>query len=244
MGDPRAIVVMPTYNEAESLPVIVGALLRDHPHLHILVVDDASPDGTGAIADALAAENARVQVLHRSRKEGLGPAYLAGFRFALAQGFGAVIEMDADGSHRSADLGALIAGLDQNGLVIGSRWIRGGGTRNWPLWRRALSRGGNAYARILLRSSVRDATSGFRAYRAATLRAILDEGAIASSGYCFQIDMTRRAQRTGDTITESPILFIERELGVSKMGLRIVAEAVARVPLWGWEERSWRRMAR
>lgn len=240
----ETVVVIPTYNEVESLPKTLELLFRSNSSVHVLIVDDASPDGTGEVAQALAESDPRIQVLHRKRKQGLGPAYLEGFRLALDHGYRAIVEMDADGSHQASDLAAILALLEQHGLAIGSRWVPGGQTQHWPLWRRALSRGGNAYVRALLRLPVRDSTSGFRAYRAETLRSILDQEGISSSGYCFQIDMTRRAQRVGAEIAEAPICFREREFGVSKMRGRIVLEAIARVPLWGWEELLQRRRAR
>lgn len=231
----RVLVVIPTYDEAENIGATVAAVLDAAPAAHILVVDDASPDGTGAIADAIAAADPRVAVLHRAGKEGLGRAYVAGFHRALDEGFEVIVELDADGSHPPAELPALLAALERDprvGLAIGSRWVPGGSVVDWPLGRRLLSRGGNAYARRMLRLGVRDVTAGFRAYRADVLRALpLDE--IDSRGYCFQIDMTLRTLDAGWRVAEHPIAFRERVAGRSKMSRAIVAEAMLKVTGWG-----------
>jgi dolichol-phosphate mannosyltransferase len=231
---PRVLVITPTYDEAGSLADTVSAILSATPDSHVLVVDDASPDGTGAIADGLAAADPRVTVLHRPGKQGLGRAYVAGFRVALERGYDVVVEMDADGSHPASALPALVAALDDPrvGLAIGSRYVPGGGLADWAAGRRLLSRAGNAYARALLRLGVRDVTAGYRAYRADVLRD-LPLGEIDSRGYCFQIDMTRRTLDAGWRIVERPIEFRERTAGRSKMSKAIVIEAMVRVTGWG-----------
>lgn len=234
MSAPKVLVVTPTYDEAGSIAATVGAILAASPESHVLVVDDASPDGTGAIADDLAAADPRVSVLHRPGKQGLGRAYVAGFRQALDRGYDVIVEMDADGSHPASALPALVAALDDPavGLAIGSRYVPGGGLADWAAGRRLLSRGGNAYARFMLRLGVRDVTAGYRAYRADVLRGLpLDE--IDSRGYCFQIDMTRRTVDAGWRIVERPIEFRERTAGRSKMSRAIVVEAMWRVTVWG-----------
>lgn len=232
---PRVLVVTPTYDEAGSLAATVAAITVAAPGVDILVVDDASPDGTGAIADGLAAADSRVSVLHRAGKEGLGRAYVAGFRVALDRGYDVVIEMDADGSHPASALPALLDALTADpatGLAIGSRYVPGGGLADWAAGRRLLSRAGNAYARFMLRLRVRDVTAGYRAYRADVLRALpLDD--IDSRGYCFQIDMTLRTLDAGWRIVERPIEFRERTAGRSKMNRGIVVEAMLRVTVWG-----------
>lgn len=235
MSDRRVLVVMPTYNERQSLSATVSSVLERNLGVQILIVDDASPDGTGVLADALAQEQLDIDVLHRQAKEGLGPAYVAGFRWALERDFDAIVEMDADGSHRASDLESILDRLADSDVVIGSRWVPGGGTSNWSVSRRVLSRGGNSYVRWMLRIQVRDSTSGFRAYRAGVLRRLLAKE-VASSGYCFQIDMTRRALADRALITEVPIIFVEREHGTSKMNGAIVVEAVVRVGLWAAED--------
>ena len=232
-GQPGAVVVIiPTYNERENLKLIVSRVHASVPGAEILVVDDGSPDGTGEIADKLAAADKRIQVLHRQGKSGLGSAYLAGFAVALERGFDVLVEMDADGSHDPAELPMLLAALEQADLVLGSRWVPGGTVRNWPKSREILSRGGNAYARLMLGIGVHDATGGYRAYKAGTLRAIsLDQ--VQSQGYCFQIDLALRVYQAGLTITEVPITFTERTRGASKMSRAIIAEALWRVTQWG-----------
>jgi dolichol-phosphate mannosyltransferase len=230
-------VIIPTYNERESLPRIVPAVLAAVSGVEILVADDNSPDGTGALADELAAQEPRVHVLHRAGKEGLGAAYLAGFAWALDRGYDTVVEMDADGSHRPQDLPRLLAATAKADLVLGSRWVPGGGVVNWPKSREVLSRGGNSYARWMLRIPLRDSTGGFRAFRADTLRAV-DLGSVDSQGYIFQVDLAVRALQQGLRVVEVPITFIERVHGTSKMSRTIVGEAMWRVTVWGMRMRG------
>jgi dolichol-phosphate mannosyltransferase len=225
-------VVIPTYNERDNLELIVSRVRAAVPSADILVVDDNSPDGTGEIADKLAASDSRVHVLHRPGKAGLGAAYIAGFTWGLENGYSALVETDADGSHDPADLPKMLAALEDADLVIGSRYVPGGTTVNWPKSRELLSRGANIYASIMLGVGVHDATAGYRAYRAETLRAIgLDE--VESQGYCFQIDLTLRTAQEGFAIREVPITFTERARGASKMSRAIVVEALVRVAQWG-----------
>jgi dolichol-phosphate mannosyltransferase len=226
------LVVLPTYNELESLPVVLERLFAHNPEVHVLIVDDASPDGTGELADRLAKADARIQVLHREAKNGLGAAYIGGFRLGLSQGFEYLIEMDADGSHRSEDLVNLIEASTRADLVIGSRWVRGGAVENWAWHRVALSRFGNLYARAMLGANIRDMTAGFRVFRA-DLVAKLIETEVASAGYSFQIEMAWRASKLGAEITEVPITFVEREFGSSKMSSAIVREALWLITRWG-----------
>ncbi|GII78065.1 dolichol-phosphate mannosyltransferase [Sphaerisporangium rufum] len=229
----RVLVIVPTYNERENLPVTVGRLRAAVPDAHILVADDNSPDGTGAIADELAAADDHVHVLHRAGKQGLGAAYIAGFRWGLAEGYDVLVEMDADGSHGAEDLPRLLEAMGGGAdLVIGSRWVPGGRLVNWPRSREALSRGANTYVRLLLGVPVHDATAGFRAYRAGTLEKIdLDD--VQSQGYCFQVDLTLRTVRAGLRVAEVPITFVERTAGASKMSRAVFAEALWRVTVWG-----------
>jgi dolichol-phosphate mannosyltransferase len=228
----RVAVIIPTYNEAENLEPIVARVRSAVPDADVLIADDNSPDGTGDIADKLALTDDHVHVLHRPGKQGLGAAYLAGFGWALDRGYGAMVEMDADGSHDPAELPSLLAALEDADLVVGSRWVKGGTVSNWPRSRELLSRGGNAYARVMLGLSVHDATGGYRAYRAATLNDIALH-TVTSQGYCFQIDLTLRAARARKKIVEVPITFTERTHGSSKMSRAIVAEALWRVTVWG-----------
>ena len=228
----QVAVIIPTFNEAENVEEIVGRVRASVPDADVLVADDSSPDGTGEIADKLAAADDHVHVLHRPGKQGLGAAYLAGFGWALDRGYGAVVEMDADGSHDPAELPALLSALADADLVVGSRWVSGGTVRNWPRSRELLSRGGNAYARVMLGLTVHDATGGYRAYRAATLNDI-GLHSVRSQGYCFQIDLTLRAVRAGKKVVEVPITFTERAHGNSKMSRAIVAEALWKVTEWG-----------
>ena len=224
------VVCLPTYNERENLEPMVGALREVlPPGSQILVVDDSSPDGTGAIADRLAAEHEGVEVLHRARKEGLGPAYLAGFARALELGAELVFEMDCDFSHDPRDVGRLAAAVEDADLVLGSRYVAGGGTENWGLLRRLVSRLGSLYAQVLLGLPVRDLTGGFKCYRREVLERI-GLGAIRSRGYAFQIETTYRAARAGFRVVEVPITFVDREVGGSKMSNAIVVEAVWKVP--------------
>jgi dolichol-phosphate mannosyltransferase len=239
----RVVVIVPTYNEVDNLEPAVSAIHAAAPELHILVVDDVSPDGTGELADRLAASDPRITVLHHGARAGLGAAYLAGFGVALAAGFDILIEMDADGSHPASALPALIARLDapdHADLVIGSRRVPGGGFVDWPAARRLLSRAGNFYARRALRIRVMDATAGFRAYRAGVLRS-LDLAGVESRGYCFQIDMTLRVLDAGYRVAEVPIIFTDRQRGTSKMSSGIVLEAMWRVTQWGFARRFSRR---
>jgi dolichol-phosphate mannosyltransferase len=224
----RACVVMPTYDERENLPEIVPAVLGASPLLDVLVVDDDSPDGTGVVADALAAHEPRVRVLHRRRKQGLGPAYLAGFDVALHAGYGRILEMDADFSHDPAALPSLLAVSRDADLVLGSRYVPGGGTLHWGLGRRLLSRGGNLYARAVLGARIRDLTGGFKCFRREVLERIHLE-TVATTGYAFQIELTFRALRAGFRVVEIPILFADRRVGRSKMTRAIVLEALWRV---------------
>ena len=224
-------LVLPTYNEAENLkPLVEAAGAKLPPGARILVVDDSSPDGTGEIADRLAGAHENVEVLHRSRKEGLGPAYIAGFRAALAGGAGLVLEMDADFSHDPAYLPRLLEAAKRADVVLGSRYVEGGGVSDWGPLRRVVSRGGSAYARLVLGVEVRDLTGGFKCFRREVLEAI-DLDAISTRGYAFQVEMTYRAIRHGFRVVEVPIVFRERRVGSSKMDLGIVAEAVWRLPL-------------
>ncbi|WP_028046367.1 polyprenol monophosphomannose synthase [Cellulomonas sp. URHE0023] len=243
----RVLVIVPTYNEAQNLPIALDRLRTHVPEADVLVVDDGSPDGTGQLAEDLAALEAagsglrRVHVMHRSGKLGLGTAYIAGFRWALERSYDVVVEMDADGSHRAEDLPTILDAVQDADLVLGSRWVPGGAVLNWPLSRHVLSRGANIYTRVMLGIPLGDATGGFRAYRASLLRdLVLDD--IASQGYCFQVDMAWRSVRQGARVREVPITFVEREIGTSKMSRAIVAEALVSVTRWGIAERS-RRVA-
>lgn len=238
-GIGRVLVIVPTYQERENLPLIVARVRAAEPGAHILVADDNSPDGTGAVADELAAGDDNVHVLHRASKEGLGAAYIAGFRWGLERGYGTLVEMDADGSHQPEELPKLLAALQTADVALGSRWVRGGTVRNWPKSREALSRTANAYARLLLGIPVRDATGGYRAYRARVLRSF-DLDAVRSQGYCFQIELTLRSLRTGFRVVETPIEFVERQHGASKMSRAIVLEALWRVTVWGVQARTGR----
>ncbi len=233
----RVVVVIPTYDEAENLAWIVGRLRAAEPDVDVMVVDDASPDGTGRIADDLAREDPAVRVVHRPGKAGLGAAYLHGFREALAAGYDVVGEMDADGSHQPEQLHRLLDALDEADLVIGSRWVPGGAVVNWPLSRKALSVGGNIYVRLLLDVPVRDATAGYRLFRRAALEKI-DLDSVRSTGYVFQTDLTRRAVRAGLRVREVPIEFVERVRGESKMDRQVATESLRRITRWGVAERA------
>lgn len=224
----KALVVLPTYNEAGTIREVVQRTLGSTPDADVLVVDDNSPDGTGRIAGEIAAQNPRVRVMHRPGKGGLGPAYLAGFADGLARGYDALIEMDSDLSHDPADVARLVEAAGSADLVIGARYIPGGGVRNWPKRREYLSRGGNLYARLLLGFRLTDATSGFRCYRRAVLETLPLER-IRSEGYTFQIEMAWRAWIAGFRVAEIPIVFTERREGASKMSRRIVFEALGKV---------------
>ena len=226
-------LVLPTYNEAENIEPFVAAVRDKLPaSARVLIVDDGSPDGTGEIADRLAAADDGLRVLHRPRKEGLGPAYIAGFREALAAGAERIVEMDADFSHQPAYLPRLLEATERADLAVGSRYVDGGGVRDWGALRRAISRGGNTYARAVLGRGVgvNDLTGGFKCFRREVLEAI-DLDTIGSRGYAFQIELTYRAVQLGFTVAEVPIVFRERRAGASKMGGAIVAEAIWRVPL-------------
>ncbi|WP_431874618.1 polyprenol monophosphomannose synthase [Micromonospora marina] len=235
-GVGRVLVVIPTYNEADNVRRIVARVREAAPSVDVLVADDNSPDGTGAIADTLAAGDPRVHVLHRAGKEGLGAAYLAGFAWARRRGYDAVVEMDADGSHAPEDLPALLHAARDADVVIGSRWTRGARVLNWPWRRLLLSRVGNLYARLALGMPVSDATGGYRVYRSSALDAI-DLESVRSQGYAFQVELSRLAHRAGVRIVEVPITFAEREHGDSKMSPLIVAEALWRVTRWGVRDR-------
>ena len=233
----RTVMVVPTYNEADNLPWIVGRLLEAVPTTDVLVVDDGSPDGTGDVAEKLAAEDSRVAVVHRTQKAGLGAAYLHGFAVALERGYDVVGEMDADGSHQPEQLPRLLEALADADLVIGSRWVPGGSVVNWPWTRKALSVGGNLYARLALGIPVRDVTAGFRVFRRTTLEAI-DLGSVESSGYCFQADLAWRTVQAGLRVVEVPIEFVERVRGESKMDRAVATESLRRITRWGLAERG------
>ena len=233
------LVVIPTFNERENLPLIVKRLTDTLPDIHVLVVDDSSPDGTGDVAEDLAKNDTaqRIHVMHRTVKDGLGKAYLAGFAWGLDRDYPVIIEMDADGSHAPEQLPRLLdavnAGAD---LAIGSRYVPGGQLVNWPKRREILSKGANTYARIALGTRIKDITAGYRAYRAQVLRTIgLDD--VDSAGYCFQIDLAWRTVQDGFTVTEVPITFTEREIGESKMDGGVIAESFLNVAKWGWQGR-------
>lgn len=231
------LVLVPTYNEVESLPTILRRVREAVPDADILVLDDMSPDGTGELADRWAEDDARVHVLHRTRKEGLGAAYLAGFAWGLVRAYDALVEIDADGSHPPSVLPQMIAASATADLVIGSRWVPGGRVQNWPKRRELLSRGANLYTRLLLGMEVRDATAGYRVYRADALRTLSLED-VSSAGYCFQIDLTWRATQAGMRIVEVPITFVEREVGVSKMSKDIMRESLVNITSWGLRHRA------
>jgi len=235
--DAGVLVIVPTYNERDNIEMIVERLFAASPEVHVLIVDDASPDGPGKIAEAISADAPRVDVLHRHGKAGLGAAYIAGFTWGLERGFGVLVEMDADGSHAPEQLPQLVAALDHADLVLGSRWIDGGRVVNWPKSRELLSRGGNIYTRLALGIDLHDATGGYRAYRRVVLDTI-DYRAVASEGYCFQVDLVWRAVRAGFRVVEVPITFAERERGDSKMSRSIVREALWRVTEWGVKHRT------
>jgi len=233
----RVLVIIPTYNERENLPLIVGRVRAAVPAADVLVADDNSPDGTGPLADELADADGQVHVLHRAGKEGLGAAYLAGFAWGLERGYDVLVEMDADGSHQPEQLPRLLTALAGADLVLGSRWVPGGTVVNWPVSRKILSRGGNLWTRLALGLPLKDATGGYRAFRRQTLQGLgLDD--VASAGYCFQVDLVWRALKAGFRVVEVPITFVEREHGVSKMSQRIVVEALLLTTLWGVKHRA------
>ncbi len=225
MQDIKALVIVPTYNELDNLPRLLPRILEQGPAFHALVVDDNSPDGTGALADELAAD-ARINVIHRDGKRGLGTAYVTGFKWALANGFDYVFEMDADFSHEPDDLPRLLAAARAGDVAVGSRWVGQGGTRNWSLLRTLISRGGSLYAKLILGVPVNDLTSGFKCFSSYVLRA-LDLDSIHSNGYAFQVEVNYRCHRRGYRITEVPIVFVDRRVGQSKMSAWIVVEAMA-----------------
>jgi dolichol-phosphate mannosyltransferase len=230
------LVVIPTYNERDNIESILGRVRAATSEVEVLVVDDGSPDGTGELADKVAAADHHVHVLHRSGKQGLGAAYLAGFAWALERDYAVVVEMDADGSHQPEQLPRLLEALGRADVVLGSRWVPGGRVENWPLHRLMLSRGGNTYTRLALGIPVRDATGGYRAFRRTALEQ-LDLGDVASQGYCFQVDLAWRAVRRGLRVVEVPITFVERVAGDSKMDGAIVRESLTRVTRWGLQHR-------
>ena len=234
---PRVLVIIPTYNERENIERIAERVLLAVPDANLLVVDDGSPDGTGKIADELAEADARVHVLHRTAKAGLGAAYIAGFDWGLDAGYDVLVEMDADGSHAPEQLPRLLRALESADLVLGSRWIPGGAVVNWPKSREFISRGGNLYTRLALGVNLRDATGGYRAYRREVLEGV-DYASVASQGYCFQVDLAWRAVRGGYRVVEVPITFAERERGESKMSGSIVREAFWRVTEWAAAHRG------
>lgn len=232
----RVLVIVPTFNEAENVERIVGRVRAAVPEAHVLVADDNSPDGTGDLADKLAVEDPNVHVMHRRGKEGLGAAYLAGFRWGIDEGYDVLVEMDADGSHQPEELPRLLTALRGADLVLGSRWVTGGRVVNWPKSRLLLSRGGSTYSRLMLNVPIRDVTGGYRAFRKETLLGLgMDE--VASAGYCFQVDLAWRTVKKGFKVAEVPITFVERELGASKMSRSIVVEALWRVTAWGLADR-------
>jgi dolichol-phosphate mannosyltransferase len=227
----RLLVVVPTYDERENIELIVSRIRSAVPAADILIADDNSPDGTGDLADRLAAEDRQVQVMHRPGKHGLGAAYVAGFAWGLDRGYDVLVEMDADGSHQPEQLPRLLDALVGADLVLGSRWVPGGEVVNWPLYRRLISRGGTTYVRATLGIPIRDVTGGYRAFRASTLRQI-ESADVASQGYCFQVDLAWRTVRRGLRVVEVPITFVERERGQSKMSGAIFREALLRVTAW------------
>jgi len=232
----RVLVIVPTYNERGNLSMITGRLRAAVPEAHILIADDNSPDGTGAIADRIAAADDHVHVLHRPGKQGLGAAYVHGFRWAIDRGYDAVVEMDADGSHAPEQLPLLLDAARSADAVIGSRWTPGGKVVNWPWHRFLISRAGNVYVRLALGMKVGDATGGYRVYKVPVLEKI-DFETVASQGYSFQVELTWRTHRAGFRIVEVPITFAERERGASKMSSAIVREALTRVTVWGVRSR-------
>ena len=233
----RVLVIIPTYNESQNIESVTTRLRDAVPDAHVLIADDNSPDGTGEIADRLAANDDHVHVMHRQGKQGLGAAYLAGFHWGLDEGYDVLVQHDADGSHQPEELPRLLEAIaDGADMVKGSRWVPGGSVVNWPASRKFISKGGSLWTRLWLGIPVKDATGGFNAFRASTLKGLnLDE--VASAGYCFQIDMVWRALKHGFKVVEVPITFVERELGDSKMSRNIVIEALIRTTLWGIDHR-------
>ena len=234
----RVLTVIPTYNEKENLPVVVERLRAAVPDCDILVVDDNSPDGTGQLADSMAAEDSHINVLHRTIKDGLGGAYLAGFDWGLEAGYDVLVEMDADCSHQPEQLPLLLQAIEGGAdLAIGSRYVPGGKTKNWPLHRQILSRGANLYTRLILGTKVKDITAGYRAYRREALQKLNLEG-IDSKGYVFQVDLAWRSEQAGLKIVEVPITFVEREIGSSKMDGNIIVDSMTKVTRWGLTARA------
>lgn len=234
----KTLTVIPTYNELEALPVVIERLRAAQPEVHVLVVDDNSPDGTGELADRLSREDEKIHVLHRKGKGGLGAAYIAGFTWGMERDYEVLVEMDADCSHQPEQLGRLLEAIERGAdLAIGSRYVPGGKTVNWPWHRQFLSRGANFYAQTMLGTDVRDITAGYRAFRRGTLDR-LDLETIDSVGYCFQIDLGWRAELAGLTITEVPITFVEREVGDSKMDSGVILESMTKVARWGLGARA------
>ena len=227
----KARVLVPTYQEIHTLASIVHRIFEHNPEVHVLVIDDNSPDGTGRLADQLKAKYSNLEVLHRKRKNGLGAAYIDGFNNSIND-FDVLVEMDADGSHDPQDLVTILKEIDNYDCVLGSRWVPGGKVINWPKSREILSRGGNSYARLMLGIDIGDATGGFRAYKTTALKQ-LDLSDIDSQGYCFQVDMVRRLLKKGFKIKEIPITFTERTIGTSKMSRNIVLEAFLKIGIWG-----------
>ena len=234
----RVLTVIPTYNEKENLPIVVERLRAAVPDCDILVVDDNSPDGTGQLADSMAAEDSHINVLHRTVKDGLGGAYLAGFDWGLEAGYDVLVEMDADCSHQPEQLPLLLQAIEGGAdLAIGSRYVPGGKTKNWPLHRQILSRGANLYTRLILGTKVKDITAGYRAYRREALQKLNLEG-IDSKGYVFQVDLAWRSEQAGLKIVEVPITFVEREIGSSKMNGNIIVDSMTKVTRWGLTARA------
>ena len=233
----RVLVIVPTYNEIENVETILSRLHASVPAAHALVVDDGSPDGTGELAEKLAGVDERVHVLRRPGKGGLGPAYVAGFRWARERGYDVIVEMDADGSHAPEQLPRLLDALATADLVLGSRYVPGGAVTDWPAHRLLLSRVGNRYTRWALRLPLADATGGYRAFRRTTLEK-LDLAGVSSQGYCFQVDLAWRAVREGLRVVEVPITFVERTVGTSKMSRAVVGEALVKVTAWGARQRA------
>jgi dolichol-phosphate mannosyltransferase len=232
----RALVLVPTYDECDNIGPLIARIRASVPAADVLVIDDASPDGTGKLVAELATTDPHVHLLSRPEKQGLGAAYRAGYGWGMARGYDVFVQMDADGSHAPEQLPDLLAALDAADLVLGSRWVPGGAVVNWPRYREALSRAGNAYTRLLLGLPVRDATGGYRALRRGTVECLeLEE--VASAGYCFQVDVVHRALRAGCEVVEVPIRFVERQHGVSKMNGAVVREALWRVTAWGLRRR-------
>jgi glycosyltransferase involved in cell wall biosynthesis len=237
----RVLVCIPTYNERDNLASMLSRVRAANPEVDVLVIDDGSPDGTGEIADQAAQTDPKVHVMHRTEKSGLGTAYVQGFEWGLDRGYDVLVEMDADGSHQPEQLKDLLGPLDPShgdpaDVVLGSRYVDGGEVKNWPRSRLLLSRGGNAYVRLVLGLPLRDATGGYRAYRSEVLRK-LELTEVASTGYCFQVDLAWQAWRAGFHVVEVPITFIERTMGESKMSKSVVAEAFWRVAWWGIRSR-------